>query len=86
MSVQAGAAFGGPLQLPEPKDVRTLDDGSALDLAGLTLRVDHAPGHTRGSVMFTTPTDEGVGVISRATCCSRARSGAVTCPGAIASS
>ena len=43
--------------------MRTLDDGSALDLAGLTLRVDHTPGHTRGSVIFTTPTDEGVDVI-----------------------
>ncbi len=50
-------------QLREPQEVRTLDDGSALDLAGLTLRVDHTPGHTRGSVIFTTPTDEGVDVI-----------------------
>jgi hydroxyacylglutathione hydrolase len=63
MSAQATAAFGGPLELREPKDVRTLDDGSALDLAGLTLRVDHTPGHTRGSVIFTTPTDEDVDVI-----------------------
>jgi glyoxylase-like metal-dependent hydrolase (beta-lactamase superfamily II) len=27
------------------------------------LRVDHTPGHTQGSVIFTTPTDEGVDVI-----------------------
>ncbi len=36
----------------EPDDVRTLADGERLDLAGLTLRVTHAPGHTEGSMMF----------------------------------
>ena len=56
-------AFGGPLTLREPREVRSLDDGAALDLAGLTLRVEHTPGHTEGSVIFTTPTDEGVEVI-----------------------
>ena len=29
-----------------------------VDLAGLALTVDHAPGHTRGSVMFRTPGDD----------------------------
>ncbi len=63
LSRDAVAFFGGRIELREPREVRTLDDGAALDLAGLTLRVDHAPGHTRGSVLFTTPTEEGVEVI-----------------------
>ena len=63
LSPQAKAAFGGPLTLREPREVRPLDDGAAVELAGLTLRVDHTPGHTEGSVIFSTPTDEGVDVI-----------------------
>jgi len=63
LSMQAAAFFGGRIELREPREVRTLDDGSVLDLAGLTLRVDHTPGHTPGSVVFTTSTGEGVEVI-----------------------
>lgn len=63
MSTQASAFFGGAIELREPKEVRTLDDGARLELAGLTLAVTHTPGHTEGSVIFTTPTDEGVEVI-----------------------
>ncbi|REE94670.1 MBL fold metallo-hydrolase [Thermomonospora umbrina] len=47
-------AFGG-LELSEPDDVRELADGAVLELAGLRLTVDHAPGHTPGSVTFRTP-------------------------------
>ena len=55
-----GAAFfGGRLEVREPREVRTLDDGAALELAGLTLRVDHTPGHTPGSVVFSTATGDG---------------------------
>jgi hydroxyacylglutathione hydrolase len=36
----------------EPSDLQTLTDGVTVDLAGLTLRVAHAPGHTAGSIMF----------------------------------
>lgn len=43
--------FGG-LTLTEPDDVRELADGMTLELAGLGLIVDHAPGHTPGSVTF----------------------------------
>ena len=43
---------GGRLPVMEPDDVRELADGVPLELAGLELVVDHAPGHTRGSVMF----------------------------------
>jgi hydroxyacylglutathione hydrolase len=40
------------LTFAEPDDVRELSDGAALELAGLRLTVRHAPGHTRGSVVF----------------------------------
>ena len=37
----------------EPKQVVELDrDGDKLDLGSVTINVDHAPGHTRGSVVF----------------------------------
>jgi hydroxyacylglutathione hydrolase len=62
-SREAAAFFGGRIELREPREVRTLDDGAALDLAGLRFHVDHTPGHTPGSVIFTTPTEEGVEII-----------------------
>lgn len=40
------------LTMAEPDDVRELSDGMDLELAGLTLRVEHAPGHSLGSVVF----------------------------------
>jgi glyoxylase-like metal-dependent hydrolase (beta-lactamase superfamily II) len=46
--------FGG-LTFSEPDDVRELTDGMTLELAGITLVVDHAPGHTPGSVTFRLP-------------------------------
>ena len=46
--------FGG-LTFSEPDDVRELTDGMTLELAGITLAVDHAPGHTPGSVTFLLP-------------------------------
>ena len=49
------AAFGGTLDWTEPDDVRLLQDGSLLELAGLTVTVAHAPGHTEGSVLFGLP-------------------------------
>ncbi|MFE2105321.1 MBL fold metallo-hydrolase [Kitasatospora sp. NPDC059463] len=50
-----GTRLMGELTVGEPDDVRELTDGSVLELAGLSLTVDHAPGHTRGSVTFRTP-------------------------------
>jgi glyoxylase-like metal-dependent hydrolase (beta-lactamase superfamily II) len=47
--------FGGRLPYAEPEDVAELTDGATLSLAGLELTVDHAPGHTGGSVLFRTP-------------------------------
>jgi hydroxyacylglutathione hydrolase len=45
----------------EPRQVVELDrDGDKIDLGGITVTVDHTPGHTRGSVVFRVangPTD-----------------------------
>jgi len=46
------------LPTAEPADLRELADGGTLELAGLTLGVRHAPGHTLGSVVFTLDTPE----------------------------
>ncbi|HET7900520.1 MAG TPA: MBL fold metallo-hydrolase [Candidatus Nanopelagicales bacterium] len=50
----------GALTVSEPDDLRELSDGVELELAGLTLTVDHAPGHTQGSVMFRRAGDADV--------------------------
>jgi hydroxyacylglutathione hydrolase len=52
--------FGGRLEYSEPEDVALLPDGGVINVAGLELTVDHAPGHTRGSVLFrfSTPDEE----------------------------
>jgi hydroxyacylglutathione hydrolase len=52
---QAGAALLRGLTFTEPDDVAELTDGAVLDLAGLEVTVDHAPGHTPGSVTFRLP-------------------------------
>ncbi|TWD84874.1 glyoxylase-like metal-dependent hydrolase (beta-lactamase superfamily II) [Kribbella amoyensis] len=49
--------LGGDHKFAEPDDVAELTDGQSLELAGLSFTVDHTPGHTRGSVTFTTPYD-----------------------------
>jgi hydroxyacylglutathione hydrolase len=57
MSSETGqllAQLGLPERMTEPEDVHELTDGARLFLAGMDLRVDHAPGHTRGSVLFRT--------------------------------
>jgi glyoxylase-like metal-dependent hydrolase (beta-lactamase superfamily II) len=52
LSADLTSLFGGRLAWTEPDDVAPLEDGLVLKIAGLELLVDHAPGHTRGSVMF----------------------------------
>jgi hydroxyacylglutathione hydrolase len=61
LSAQTGAMFGGRLQWTRPSDVVLLDPSQPLELAGLRLSVDVAPGHTPGSVLFRTPGDEAGG-------------------------
>lgn len=58
ISPEAAALFGGRLEWTEPDDVKPLADGEVLQLAGLEISVDHAPGHTPGSVAFRVPHDD----------------------------
>jgi glyoxylase-like metal-dependent hydrolase (beta-lactamase superfamily II) len=55
LSADIGLLFGGRLPYSEPDDVAELPDGAPITLAGLEFTVDHAPGHTRGSVLFRLP-------------------------------
>jgi hydroxyacylglutathione hydrolase len=59
LGLVAGQQLFGGIRFSEPDDVRELTDGVVLRLAGLEITVDHAPGHTRGSVTFRTPAAEG---------------------------
>jgi hydroxyacylglutathione hydrolase len=52
--VPPGKQSGG-LTFSEPDEVIELTDGLTLELAGIELVVDHAPGHTPGSVTFRLP-------------------------------
>lgn len=45
--------FGGRATWQEPSKVVDVTDGAQLELAGLSVTVTHAPGHTEGSVMFS---------------------------------
>jgi hydroxyacylglutathione hydrolase len=55
LSMDLTELFGGRLTYSEPADVAELTDGATLSLAGLEITVDHAPGHTGGSVLFRLP-------------------------------
>jgi glyoxylase-like metal-dependent hydrolase (beta-lactamase superfamily II) len=52
LSLVPGQQLFGGLTLSEPADVLELTDGMTLELAGVKLVADHAPGHTPGSVAF----------------------------------
>jgi len=52
--LQVGQQLFRGLTFTEPDDVIELADGMTLRLAGVELMVDHAPGHTPGSVTFRT--------------------------------
>ena len=58
LDLSVGQQLFGGLTFTEPDDVRELSDGAVLDLAGLSLTVEHAPGHTPGSVTFRTSLPE----------------------------
>jgi glyoxylase-like metal-dependent hydrolase (beta-lactamase superfamily II) len=55
LSLNVGQQLFGGITFSEPDDVRELSDGTVLKLAGLELTVDHAPGHTPGSMTFRLP-------------------------------
>jgi glyoxylase-like metal-dependent hydrolase (beta-lactamase superfamily II) len=59
-----GLPIGSPifgvegLTFAEPDDVRILEDGDPVELAGMKVSIRHAPGHTPGSVVFSLAGDE----------------------------
>ncbi|SEL46129.1 MBL fold metallo-hydrolase [Rhodococcus maanshanensis] len=55
------AAMLGDAEFHEPREVIELADGDVLELAGMSITVDHTPGHTQGSVVLRTvaETDDG---------------------------
>ncbi len=54
----AQMAFGAMFR--EPRQVLELDrDGDKIELGGITVAVDHTPGHTLGSVVFRVDGDAG---------------------------
>ncbi|HEU0241494.1 MAG TPA: MBL fold metallo-hydrolase [Micromonosporaceae bacterium] len=55
LSMDLADLFGGRLTYSEPDDVAELADGQSLEIAGLSITVSHAPGHTGGSVLFRAP-------------------------------
>src|SRR5262249_9668720 len=57
LSLLAGQQLFKGLTFTEPDDVVELAAGMSLSLAGVDLVVDHAPGHTPGSVAFRLPDD-----------------------------
>lgn len=63
LSLSAGQQLFGGIQFSEPDDVRELTDGMTLELAGIDLVVDHAPGHTPGSVTFRLPAEAEPGTL-----------------------
>jgi hydroxyacylglutathione hydrolase len=58
LSMDYRALFGGRLEYAEPDDVVEMIDGTVLSLVGLEIAVDHAPGHTGGSVLFRLPGEQ----------------------------
>ena len=54
-SLGIGQELFGGLKFTEPDDVKELADGMTLSLVGLEIVVNHAPGHTEGSVTFRLP-------------------------------
>ncbi|MFE3293299.1 MBL fold metallo-hydrolase [Rhodococcus sp. NPDC059234] len=57
------AAMIGDAQFREPAEVIELSDGDDLELAGISLVVDHTPGHTQGSVVLRTTADTDRGPV-----------------------
>ena len=55
-----GSLGAGPDRVRRARRGPDTQDGTVLDIAGLAITVDHAPGHTRGSVTFRTPADQTV--------------------------
>ncbi len=52
LSLLAKQQFLGGMTFSEPDDVKPLEDGAVVPLAGLDFAIGHMPGHTPGSVTF----------------------------------
>ena len=63
LSTDLADLFGGRLTYSEPENVAELTDGQELSIAGLSITISHAPGHTGGSVMFHAPGEDAPHVI-----------------------
>jgi glyoxylase-like metal-dependent hydrolase (beta-lactamase superfamily II) len=57
-SETAAMVLGGNYTFAEPDRVEELTDLQTIELAGIAFTVDHAPGHTPGSITFRTPYDQ----------------------------
>ncbi|MGW4480291.1 MBL fold metallo-hydrolase [Rhodococcus triatomae] len=57
------SAMIGDAEFREPSEVIELADGDVLELAGITVTVDHTPGHTQGSVVLRTTADTDQGPV-----------------------
>jgi len=58
LSLLAKQQFLGGMTFAEPDDVKALEDGQAVTLAGLGFTIGHTPGHTPGSVTFRSGGDD----------------------------
>jgi len=67
LSMDVTQLFGGRLPYTEPDDVAELPDGGTITVAGLEITVNHAPGHTGGSVLFRLPGGDTAKLASRTT-------------------
>ena len=61
LSRVAGQQLFGGITFSEPDDVRELPDDGVVEVAGLRFSVDHAPGHTPGSITFRLPGSDAGG-------------------------
>jgi hydroxyacylglutathione hydrolase len=52
VGIPVGTPLFGTMTFAEPDDVKDLNDGEKISLAGLDFAVRHAPGHSAGSVVF----------------------------------
>jgi glyoxylase-like metal-dependent hydrolase (beta-lactamase superfamily II) len=58
LDLLAQQQFFGGVAFSEPDDVKVLEDGTVVPLAGLDFTVGHTPGHTPGSVTFRSGEDD----------------------------
>lgn len=54
----AAMLLGGRYTFAEPDEITEIGDGDKLEIAGLRFTVDHTPGHTPGSVTFSSEYDD----------------------------